>query len=141
MTFVGEYTHSLDAKNRLFIPAKLREGLGANFYVTRKLNKRCLAIYTESALETLAEKLSNLPDSEVSDIKEFLFSKTILVSPDANGRIVLPPALLSYANIDRNTVIIGVGNHVQIWAESEWQKEEEQRDMTGIKAMLASIGM
>ena len=99
MPFVGEYTHSLDAKNRLFIPAKFREHLGESFYITRKMNKTCLAVYSESEMERLAEKLNDLPDSDVADIKEFLFSKTILVTPDANGRVVLLPAMLAYAGI------------------------------------------
>ncbi len=141
MPLVGEYNHSLDAKNRLFIPAKFREYLGESFYITRKMNKTCLAVYSESEMNRLAEKLNDLPDSDVADIKEFLFSKTILVTPDANGRVVLLPAMLAYAGIEKNAVIIGAGNHLQIWAEDAWTREEERRDMALLRSKLSSIGL
>jgi MraZ protein len=141
MPFVGEYNHSLDSKNRIFIPAKLREGLGETFYITRKMNKTCLAVYSEAEMALLAEKLNAFPDSEVAEIKEFLFSKSILVTPDANGRVVILPSMLTYAGIEKNAVIIGAGNHLQIWAEDAWMAEERSRDMASIRKKLASIGL
>jgi MraZ protein len=105
------------------------------------MNKTCLAVYSESEMERLAEKLNDLPDSDVADIKEFLFSKTILVTPDANGRVVLLPAMLAYAGIEKNSVIIGAGNHLQIWAEDAWTREEERRDMALMRSKLSSIGL
>lgn len=141
MPLVGEYNHSIDSKNRIFIPAKFREYLGESFYITRKMNKTCLAVYSEEEMNRLAEKLNELPDSDVSDIKEFLFSKTILVTPDANGRVVLLPSMISYAGIEKNAVIIGAGNHLQIWAENAWDTEEKNRDMAVLRNKLSSIGL
>ncbi len=141
MPLVGEYNHSIDSKNRIFIPAKFREYLGESFYITRKMNKTCLAVYSEEEMNRLAEKLNELPDSDVSDIKEFLFSKTILVTPDANGRVVLLPSMISYAGIEKNAVIIGAGNHLQIWAENAWNTEEKNRDMAVLRNKLSSIGL
>ncbi len=141
MLLVGEYNHSLDAKKRLFIPAKFRECLGDSFYITRKMNKPCLAVYSEDEMEQIKDKLQSFPDSEVSDIKEFFFSKTSQVSPDANGRVGMTEALLKYAGIDKNAVIIGAGNHLQIWSEDAWQEQESGRNMTDIRSKLASIGL
>lgn len=141
MPFVGEYNHTMDAKNRLFIPAKFRESLGENFYITRKMNKTCLAVYSETEMNRLADKLNELPDSDVSDIKEFLFSKTILVTPDSNGRVVLLPSMLTYAGIAKNAVIIGAGNHLQIWSEDAWVAEEQKRDMALLRSKLSAIGL
>ncbi|MBO5789073.1 MAG: division/cell wall cluster transcriptional repressor MraZ [Clostridia bacterium] len=141
MPFVGEFSHTLDTKNRIFIPAKLREELGDHFYITRKMNKTCLAVYSVAEMDHICDQINQFPDSEVSEIKEFLFSKTIYATPDSNGRIVLPQNILDYAKIERNAVIIGAGNHLQIWAEHLWAEQEAQRDMAAIRTKLASLGL
>lgn len=141
MPFVGEFSHTLDVKNRVFMPAKFREQLGEAFYVTRKMNKNCLAVYSESEMEKISEMINRFPDSEVSEIKTFLFSKTVYVTPDANGRVVLIPSILSYAQIEKNVVIVGVGNHVEIWSDKLWEREEADRNLESIRSKLASIGL
>ena len=141
MPFVGEISHTLDVKNRVFMPAKFREQLGEAFYVTRKMNKNCLAVYSESEMEKISEMINRFPDSEVSEIKTFLFSKTVYVTPDANGRVVLIPSILSYAQIEKNVVIVGVGNHVEIWSDKLWEREEADRNLESIRSKLASIGL
>ena len=141
MPFVGEFSHTLDVKNRVFMPAKFREQLGEAFYVTRKMNKNCLAVYSESEMEKISEMINRFPDSEVSEIKTFLFSKTVYLTPDANGRVVLIPSILSYAQIEKNVVIVGVGNHVEIWSDKLWEREEADRNLESIRSKLASIGL
>ena len=141
MPFVGEYQHTLDTKNRIFIPAKLRDELGEHFYITRKMNKSCLAVYSSAEMDRISERINQFPDSEVSEIKEFLFSKTIYATPDTNGRVVLPPSLLGYAKIDKNATIVGAGNHLQIWSDVLWTKQESERDMEAIRKKLASLGL
>ena len=140
MLFVGEHKHSLDAKNRLFIPAKYRDMLGDSFYITRKMEK-CLAIYSESEWSKLTDKLNTLPDSVVGSIKQFLYSKTISVSPDSQGRVVLPPELLTYAGIEKNTVIIGVGDHLQIWSDGLWEEKENAIDTAALMEQLRQLGL
>ena len=140
MLFVGEHKHSLDAKNRLFIPAKYRDMLGDSFYITRKMEK-CLAIYSENEWSKLTDKLNTLPDSVVGGIKQFLYSKTISVSPDSQGRVVLPPELLSYASIEKNTVIIGVGDHLQIWSDNLWEEKENAIDTAVLMEQLRQLGL
>ena len=141
MPFVGEYNHTLDAKNRVFIPSKFREQLGETFYITRKMDKECLAIYPESEMELITQKLSQFPDSEVGDLKTFLYSQTIYASPDSNGRVVLPPQILSYAQIEKNVVIVGVGNHAQIWAEHLWNEQDSPSNIAAMRRKLALIGL
>ncbi len=141
MPFVGEFSHTIDSKNRVFIPAKFREQLGDTFYISRKMDKFCLAVYSEEEMNRIAEKINEFPDSEVSEIKAFLFSKTILATPDSNGRVVLSPSILKYAKIERNVTIVGVGNHVQIWSDTLWEEQEATRDLADIRRKLASIGL
>lgn len=140
MLFVGQFEHSLDAKSRLFIPAKYRAELGPAFYVTRK-TETCLAIYPEEAWIKLTDKLNNLPDSVVGPIKQFLYSKTAYVTPDSQGRIVLSAELLAYAHIERDTVIIGVGDHLQIWSKPLWAEKDSTLSGEALRDRLVEIGL
>ena len=140
MLFVGEHKHSLDAKNRLFIPAKYRDMLGDSFYITRKMEK-CLAIYSEAEWQKFSEKLNTLPDSKVGKIKTFIFSKTAQVIPDTHGRILLPSNLITYAEIDKNVVIAGIGDHVQVWNESAWDAKEAEIDLHEMEDLFAQLGL
>ena len=105
------------------------------------MNKSCLAVYSSAEMDRISERINQFPDSEVSEIKEFLFSKTIYATPDTNGRVVLPPSLLGYAKIDKNATIVGAGNHLQIWSDVLWTKQESERDMEAIRKKLASLGL
>ena len=140
MLFFGEYRHTLDAKNRIFIPAKYRETLGESFYITRRM-ERALAIYPESEWRKLTEKINMIPDSAISAVKQFLFSKTFQVSPDSQGRIVLPPDLLKYAKIEKNAVIIGSGEYLEVWSEVLWSEKEENFDTAALTELLRQVGL
>ena len=140
MLFVGEFHHTLDAKNRIFIPAKYRTALGDSFYITRKM-ERCLAIYSETEWTKMTDKLNTLPDSVVGAIKQFLYSKTVSVTPDGQGRIVLPPELMQYAAIEKNAVIIGVGDHLQIWSDALWSEKENTMDTAALMEQLRQLGL
>ena len=89
MLFVGEFQHTLDAKNRIFIPAKYRDSLGESFYIACKMNSPCLAIYTEADMEGFVRKLEAVPDSEVAAIKQALFSMAAqVVTPILSGTLL-----------------------------------------------------
>lgn len=141
MTLLGEYRHNVDPKNRLFIPAKFREELGETFYVTRKIMEKCLAIYSEAEWTKFSDKLNTLPDSKVGKIKQFVFSKTAQVSPDTHGRILIPANLLQYANIEKSVVIAGIGDHVQIWNEKDWDAKEEELDLAEMEGLFTELGL
>lgn len=141
MQLVGEYYHTLDAKNRLFIPAKQREILGENFLITRKVGDKCLAVYSAEEWDKFSEKLTQFPDSVVNKLKRFLYSKTITVTPDSQGRIMLTQALIEYAGIDKNVAIIGCGDHAQIWSETAWREDEDNLDTTEMQELLIKLGL
>ena len=140
MIFVGEYRRTQDPKHSLYIPAKYREMRGDSFYITRKMEK-CRAIYSEEEWTKLTEKLNTLPDSSVGAIKQFLYSKTVNVSPDSQGRVVLTPELLNYAQLDKNAVIIGVGDHLQIWSDTLWTEKENAIDTEELMEKLRMFGL
>lgn len=140
MMLLGEYRHTIDAKNRVFIPAKLREQLGETFVMTRKM-EHCLALYSEYEWEKFAEKINTLPDSLVGAIKQFLFPKSVTVTPDSQGRIVIPSDLGQYAKLDKNAVIAGVGDHAEIWAEDLWTEKENNCDIAALTEQLRALGL
>ncbi len=143
MDFYGEYRHTVDSKNRLFIPAKFREQLGEKFYITRKV-EHALIIYSENAWQDLQDKLNSKPDSVVGIIKQFIFPKTVDAAPDANGRVILSGFLMDYAGIgkeNKSVVVIGVGDHVEIWSESAWDKQEETMKAQDFNEILKELGL
>lgn len=143
--FYGTFLHSLDPKNRVFVPSKLRSELGETFYVTRKITKKALAVYPAAEWERLKDRLNALPDSEVGDIKIFLFSHSIAAVPDSQGRILLPPDLTEYAEISKELAIVGVGDHVLIYSADAWREEEAEQikktNMESMRLKMREIGL
>ncbi len=140
MDVYGEYHHTIDAKNRLFIPAKFREELGDTFYITRKLEK-ALIIYSAEGWQELKERLQSKPDSVVIKIKQFIFPKTVDATPDANGRVVLSPFLINYADLGKNVVVAGIGDHVEIWAEDKWAEKEGKMNTEELNDIMKELGL
>lgn len=127
--FMGEYRHSLDAKNRLIVPAKLREELGSSFVVTKGLDG-CLAVYTQERWLSMLAKLNQIPSTkkEARSYVRSLTSKALECSLDNQGRIQLSSYLIAAAAIEKACVIIGASDHVEIWSEARWTEYEEQAD-------------
>ena len=126
-TFVGEYRHSLDAKSRLFIPVKFRELLGENFAIAR-INEKCLLLFSEEEWVRYTDTLLNGVPADTKAIARRVFSKTTYATPDAQGRVVIPAKLCELAELEKNAVIVGVGNHAEIWSESNWDAMEKAMD-------------
>ena len=119
--FMGEYRHSLDSKNRLIIPSRFRDELGDTFVITRYLDG-CLTVYTEAQWETITSKLGSIPLTSKAgrQFSRIFLSKAVSCQPDGQGRVQLPQSLIKAAEIDRKCVVIGTGDHVEIWSEERW---------------------
>ncbi len=119
--FMGEYRHSLDAKNRLIIPSRFRDQLGETFYVTKGFDE-CLSVYTEEQFIKLMSELEKLPSTkkEARQYVRSVTSKAVECTFDSQGRIQLPSILKNVAAIDKMCAVIGVNDHVEIWAEDKW---------------------
>jgi MraZ protein len=126
--FLGQYEHSLDEKNRLFLPARFRsKNNGACFIMTQGL-ERCLFLFPPTAWDSLAAKLDQLPLADKT--KERAFKRTLMAGAceaevDPQGRILIPQMLREYAQIRREAVVIGVLHHVEIWARERWTKYQK----------------
>lgn len=118
---MGEFNHSIDDKNRLIIPSKLRNELGNEAVITRGLDK-CLFIYSKKEWESIVSKLSNLPFTKkgVRDFNRFFLSSASTIVFDKMGRVNLSQSLLNYANLNKECVIIGVNDRVEVWDKNEF---------------------
>ena len=140
MSFVGSFKHSLDAKKRVFIPAKFREELGEEFYITRKFDTY-LSIYTAEDWEIYVEKIQSLPETVALDVQDFLLGIAQKCVPDANGRIILDDRLAEHAGITKNIVFVGGGRQIRIWAEEIWNEREQKRDLASIREIMNQYGL
>ncbi|MDI6710566.1 MAG: division/cell wall cluster transcriptional repressor MraZ [Bacillota bacterium] len=121
--FIGEYQHTMDAKGRLFIPARLREGLGDTAVATKGLD-RCLFLFSAEEWRNMEGKLRKLPLAR-ADARAFarlFFSGAAELEIDKQGRILLPAHLREYAGLEKDVVVLGVSSRVEIWDREEWTR-------------------
>ncbi|MBZ9635958.1 division/cell wall cluster transcriptional repressor MraZ [Clostridium sp. FP1] len=121
--FIGEYQHAIDAKNRIIIPTKFREGLGNEFILTKGLDG-CLYIYTLPEWTIMEEKLKKLPltSKDARAFVRFFFSGANEITIDKQGRALIPQNLCEYAGLQKEIVSIGVSTRIEIWAKSKWDE-------------------
>lgn len=120
----GEYSHVIDAKGRLFIPAKLREELGDVFYVTIGIDK-CLSVYPPQSWNGFTEKFNSLPYASSRKMRP-IFANAARCELDAQGRILIPQKLRDYAGLKKDVIVIGVSNRAEIWDSEAWRALEDQ---------------
>ncbi|OGS19358.1 MAG: division/cell wall cluster transcriptional repressor MraZ [Elusimicrobia bacterium RIFOXYA2_FULL_50_26] len=138
--YIGQYTHSFDSKNRLFLPSRFRTR-SALFVLTRGLEE-CLYLYDTAAWQKVIIKLEelSLPDKiEERAFKRALLSGANEVVPDNQGRILLPQNLIEYAAIGKEVMIIGVGNRLEIWDSKRWEKYFREKADTSFRNMAAKL--
>lgn len=126
--FVDEYPRLLDDKGRIILPAKVREKLGDTVFITRAPNDKCLHIYTEEEWGKLSEKLSKLPtatDRNASAFVRMFFGKASACAIDKQGRISIAPRLSEYAGLDKNVMLVGANNRLEIWSSEIWDSYQE----------------
>ena len=124
--FIGEYEHSVDVKGRVIMPAKLREDIGEKFILTKGLDG-CLFAYSQTEWKNFEEKLKTLPltNKNARDFVRFFLSGAIECEIDKQGRFLIPSNLRSYANLNKEIVILGVGTRIEIWDKDTWTKSGE----------------
>ncbi len=118
---MGEYHHTIDDKGRLILPAKFRDDLGDSFVITRGL-ETCLFVYPMKEWEKITKRLNTLPFTKKNarSFSRFILSGATVTEFDRQGRINITSPLISYADIKKECVIIGVGDRLEIWASEKW---------------------
>ena len=140
-SFCGEYKCSADAKGRLLIPSKLRELFpeGECMILVRSLD-RCINLYTEERWRSFEEKIFALPETEARDVRRFFYASMQDVEPDGQGRVLIPAGLREYAGIEKTVVVLGCGDHAEIWDEESWLEESSSENTADITDLLIKLG-
>ena len=139
--FMGEYNDTIDAKGRLIVPAKFREQLGEAFVITNG-NDGCLNIYTNEDWETFLGKLQLLPNNrDKREIVRKFVAQANMVEIDKQGRILVPPALREHAGLEKDVVLAGVIDKIEVWDKDRWEYEAEADNIDDIAERLADLGL
>ncbi|MBO4678440.1 MAG: division/cell wall cluster transcriptional repressor MraZ [Lachnospiraceae bacterium] len=140
--FKGEFNHTIDEKGRLIIPAKLREGLGNEFVVTRGLDG-CLFGYNNSEWEIFEDKLRKLPitNKDARTFQRYMLAGAASVEVDKQGRILLPQNLRNDAKLEKDVVLIGVGSRIEIWNKDIYEEATAVDNMENIAENMSTLGI
>ena len=141
-SFSGEYKCSADAKGRLLVPAKLREMFpeGEELYLVRSLD-HCVNLYTEAKWNGFEEKIAQLPETESRDVRRFFYASMQDAEPDGQGRILIPVGLREYASITKAVVVLGCGDHIEIWDEKTYREYTEKTRTASVEEILKRNGL
>lgn len=139
--FGGEYRHSLDSKNRIFIPSKLRDDLGGCFVVAKDIRTECLKVFSLSGWEAYLEPILKQNRSLKERVLRHLSASMVQVSPDSQGRITLPKELVEYAGIESAAVVVGCFDYAEIWAQEAYDRMKAQEDVSALLSELESLGL
>lgn len=138
---MGEFHHNLDEKDRVIVPSKLRNELGDEVVITRGL-ENCLFIYSKNEWNTVVAKLKTLPftKKDARNFNRMFLSGAIFASFDKQGRIKLSMPLKNYAELDKECVIIGVNDRLELWAKEKWDTflEESKEEFSDLADNLFS---
>ncbi len=139
---IGEYEHSLDAKGRLIMPAKLRTDMGERFIITKGLDG-CLFAFSQNEWENFETKLKALPlsDKNARNFVRFFLSGAIECEIDKQGRFLISNNLRTAANLEKEVIIIGVGTRLEIWNKTTWEKCDEDISADEIAENMSLLGI
>ena len=133
----GQYFHNIDAKGRLFIPAKLREQLGDTLHVTVGQDG-CLSVYSDTEWEKFQQKLDERNFTDVKKLR-LMFAYMADCEPDAQGRILIPANLRTFAELQKDVTVIGQLDHAEIWNSDKWRAYNEEIDAEIVAADVEDI--
>ena len=142
---MGTYSHALDEKGRVCVPARFREDLGTQLVITKNPD-RCLGLYSREEWKRLTDKMDQLPkisSEPARRIRRFYFGNSQEMEPDRQGRILIPNALREYANLVKDVTLVGVDDHIEIWDSNNWDKfiEDNIDSLSDIAENLFNSGL
>ena len=141
MAFRGHYEHSLDAKHRLSIPSRFRAAFSSGL-VLAKDSDACISVWTPETHEYTVDRAlqgKNPFSSEYKGIQRFFQANSFPSELDGSGRVIVPPPLLAHAEIEKEVVVAGVGDHLEVWSRDRWADEQAVLD-AGIGEVTEGLG-
>ncbi len=139
---IGEYEHSLDAKGRLIMPAKLREDIGEKFIITKGLDG-CLFAFSLEEWKNFEQKLRSLPISnkDARTFSRFFFAGAMDCEIDKQGRFLISNNLRTFAELEKEVVIIGMDSRIEIWSKQKWQNTDDDISADEIAEKMEMLGI
>ena len=141
--FMGEYSHTIDTKGRLIIPSKFREELGETFVVTKGLDG-CLFVFSDEEWKAFEIKLKSLPltNKNARQFARFFVAGATPCELDKQGRILLPATLREFAGLEKDVVLTGMLNRIEIWSKEKWNENNSLDDvaMDEIAEQMTELG-
>ncbi|MEX1014699.1 MAG: division/cell wall cluster transcriptional repressor MraZ [Candidatus Paceibacterota bacterium] len=141
---LGEYQHTLDSKGRIAIPAKFRAKLGDGAIITRGLDK-CLFVFGMDEWSKLADKLTSLPlaQSNSRAFARLMLAGAVDVKLDVQGRVLVPEYLRDYGSLDKQVIVAGLYNRIEIWNSEKWEKYKKKTEGSSeeIAEKLSELGI
>ena len=139
---MGEYEHTLDAKGRISMPAKLRKDMGDIFVLTKGLDG-CLFAFSKGEWLNFEEKLKSLPlsDKNARNFVRFFLAGATECEIDKQGRFLIPNNLREAASLEKEAVIIGVGTRLEIWDKSIWNEKDKEISADEIAENMTMLGI
>jgi len=126
---LGTHTPKLDEKGRVILPSKFRDDLGPGVVVTRG-QERCLYVFSTVEFERVYERIREAPltNKQARDFQRMFLSGASAEKPDSQNRVTIPPHLRTYAGLERDLVVTGVGAHAEIWNADAWNAYAESNE-------------
>ncbi|MEG1863166.1 MAG: division/cell wall cluster transcriptional repressor MraZ [Oscillospiraceae bacterium] len=135
---MGRFEYSLDAKSRTNFPPKFKAEMGDTLYVTKWFDD-CLVVYSQEEWNRLDAKFATMPTVGAKELLRILYGNVTEVTPDKQGRILLPQYLKKHAKIDKDIVIIGARSYAEIWDRATYEKNEQVNDFASIQQKLIDM--
>jgi MraZ protein len=131
--FLGEYEHTIDAKGRMAVPAKFRAQMDSGAIISKGMGA-CLSVYTMQRWEQKSDELvAGKTSDDLRDFERRIYPSASELELDAQGRIIIPAKLRTYATLGTEVTIVGVRDHFEIWDRTAWQTYQERLDAEGSK--------
>ena len=127
MKFRGHFDQTLDAKNRLNVPAKLRPAFSDGVVLMKSHDAACVAIFTPEGFESFSDKFLpklNPMSPEYQKLTRFLSGSSFDMDLDSGGRVTLNAVLLAHAGIEKDVVLIGAHDRLELWSRAQWEQQE-----------------
>jgi len=136
---MGEFSHTIDSKGRLIIPAKFREELGEQCVITRGFDN-CLAVYTQESWNHISSALAtqSTTKTQIRALQRFYFGSAAELDFDKQGRVLVPGSLRKHAELEKDVVLVGANNHIEIWSRKKWEAYNDEIDIN-IEALVEDM--
>ena len=120
--FFGEYEHAIDEKSRLTLPARFRDDRGGGVVIAKAIDSNLDVYARESWTAVVESRLADLDpfSRETRELQRYFFSGAVDAVPDKQGRVLVPPKLAERAGLEREVVVVGVYDHLEIWDRAAW---------------------